>query len=572
MPSIEPSPAALVHRRDRVRAAASYLAIALGLITLFAPLFLHLSGVVPALFSGPLAAFPPFLYQVSRIYIIFGAYGLFVMARYLRSGNRLAWGASIILLVLITVFHLGKSIDWPVSLLSIVGAVWLGLNRSAFPVKPGKVLIRRVLWATLCVLAVATVIVIGLLIHHMHAHSLSLSDGIVAVFGSMNGELHERSGHPRLELLAASLCALLGWAGWYWYSAAHPRTIGAQEHLESRERARKIINRYGGGTLDYFALRDDKEWFFLRDSVVAYAVRGTGCLVSPDPIGPVEQREEIWEEFMLWAEHQGLAVSVLGAGSEWLQTYKNSGLHTVYLGDEAIVDCQRFSLAGKKSKSLRQGHARLIRAGYRVEHVDPLQLSDQMKERLEQLSTESRRGEVERGFSMTLSRLFDPADTGLMLSIAIDADDVAQAFIQWTPAAAVDGWSLDVMRRSTAEDVPGGLTDLLIIEKISAMAQAGQRGLGLNFAVLREAVEENSQASRFEKLVAKQASKRAQVASLWKFNAKYDPDWQPRYTAVGSVDLWLSQALQMAQAEGYAELPSLPGIPTTGGRDGADDR
>ncbi len=51
-------------------------------------------------------------------------------------------------------------------------------------------------------------------------------------------------------------------------------------------RARDIVRRHGTGTLDYFALRDDKQWFFHRDSLVAYAVFGGVCLVSPDPIGP----------------------------------------------------------------------------------------------------------------------------------------------------------------------------------------------------------------------------------------------------------------------------------------------
>ena len=55
---------------------------------------------------------------------------------------------------------------------------------------------------------------------------------------------------------------------------------------------------------------------------------------------------------------------------------------------------------------------------------------------LVELSIISRRGEVERGFSMTLSRLFDPEDTGLMLSVASDPAGKPQAFVQWVPAPA----------------------------------------------------------------------------------------------------------------------------------------
>ena len=161
---------------------------------------------------------------------------------------------------------------------------------------------------------------------------------------------------------------------------------------------------------------------------------------------------------------------------------------------------------------------------------------------------------------MTLSRLFDPADTGLLLSIAYDGAGTPQAFIQWVPAPALRGWSLDVMRRSTSGQLPGGLMDLLIIEMLGKLAGEGGGELGLNFAVLREAVAGGEQAAGgwFERLVARQASKHAQVESLYRFNSKYDPRWQPRYAAVGTVDLWVAQGLRMVQAEGLAELPALP--------------
>ncbi len=55
---------------------------------------------------------------------------------------------------------------------------------------------------------------------------------------------------------------------------------------EAFDRARAIIETHGGDTLDYFALRDDKSWFFTGESLVAYSVINGVMLVSPDPIGP----------------------------------------------------------------------------------------------------------------------------------------------------------------------------------------------------------------------------------------------------------------------------------------------
>ena len=70
-------------------------------------------------------------------------------------------------------------------------------------------------------------------------------------------------------------------------------------------RARDIVRRHGAGTLDYFALRSDKQFFFWGDSVVAYGVYGGVCLVSPDPIGPQSEREETWRSFRRFADEQG---------------------------------------------------------------------------------------------------------------------------------------------------------------------------------------------------------------------------------------------------------------------------
>lgn len=158
---------------------------------------------------------------------------------------------------------------------------------------------------------------------------------------------------------------------------------------------------------------------------------------------------------------------------------------------------------------------------------------------------------------MTLSRLFDPDDTGLMLTVARNAEGRPDAFIQWTPAADIDGWSLDVMRRRTDVDLPNGLMDFLIVETISYVAERGGRGLGLNFAMFRSVVsgEKQTPLARASQSVLRRVSRRAQIESLWRFNAKYFPAWAPRYAVVGSFDVWASQTFVMAGAEGAAEVP-----------------
>ena len=113
-------------------------------------------------------------------------------------------------------------------------------------------------------------------------------------------------------------------------------------------RARAVVGQYGGDTLDYFALRDDKDILFTGEGIVAYTVLDRIMLVSPDPIGPPEERAEMWADAMDHADRNGWGITVLAANAGWLPTYHDAGMHDLYIGDEAIVDCQTFSLQGTR--------------------------------------------------------------------------------------------------------------------------------------------------------------------------------------------------------------------------------
>ena len=72
---------------------------------------------------------------------------------------------------------------------------------------------------------------------------------------------------------------------------------------------------------------------------MAYSVINGVMLVSPDPIGPPEDRAEVWSDVMDMAQANNWQPSVLAASQSWLPVYRAAGLVDHYIGDEAIVDC-----------------------------------------------------------------------------------------------------------------------------------------------------------------------------------------------------------------------------------------
>lgn len=551
MTSPAPAPALRAHRRRvRTRRAASRLASALAVVSLalaaFPPLWLRLDlvdGLLPVVVDGH----PHLLPRTAATALVFVSVGLLVVARGLRRGQRLAWGSAIALLVVAAVLHLGKGLDVEESLVSLAAAGWLATRRAAFPVLPTRAAVHRTLWLSVPGVAVGGGVALGLslLVRH-EARVAQVSDRTL------------RFDHLLTPMAVAAGVCLLAVGLWLLVAPHGRHHLSPAEHHAERERARTLVRRYGGGTLDYFALRDDKDWFVVGETVVAHTVRAGVCLVSPDPIGPADERVDAWADFLAHAEERGWSLAVLGASAPWVPVYEASGLRAVYLGDEAIVDCASFSLAGSGRKSLRQAVARVARAGYTTTFADPTRLSPEMRDQVLELAADSRRGDAERGFSMTLSRLFDPEDTGLVLALTTRADGRLDGFVQWAPAPAVAGWSLDVMRRRMdADDVPNGVLDACVVASIEEVARRGGGGLGLNFAVGRQVLDspESGAWAAVTRPLLQQMSERTQMTSLSRFNEKFGPDWVPRYVVLDAPEFVATQSLVMAGAEGVTEIP-----------------
>jgi lysylphosphatidylglycerol synthetase-like protein (DUF2156 family) len=323
-------------------------------------------------------------------------------------------------------------------------------------------------------------------------------------------------------------------------------------------RAQAIVEHYGGDTLAYFALRDDKSHFFWGDTMVAFAVVGGVCLVSPDPIGPTAERRPAWSAFRSFAGEHGWPVAVLGATDEWLPVYREGGMNSFYVGDEGVVDCQTFDLGGGRFKGLRQAVNRIAKYGYTIKFFDPAHLDPELRDQVRDLVAEGRQGEAERGFSMTLGRMFDLRDEGLLLAVAFDSEGLAVACCQWVPAPGISGYSLDLMRRSRDPRHPNGLTDFVVVRTIEHLREQGDVGLALNFATMRAVLSGESGdsiAQRGERWLLKSLSDSMQIESLWRYNAKFAPSWRARHAVYESVGMLVPAALAAARAESFSELP-----------------
>jgi lysyl-tRNA synthetase, class II len=311
-------------------------------------------------------------------------------------------------------------------------------------------------------------------------------------------------------------------------------------------------------SLAYFALRDDRATVRAGHTLVSYRPVRTVALAAGDPLGPCEEWPQAVRTFLAEAAAQGRIAAVLGCGEQTARVWTAAGLTTLYLGDEAVLDLDRFALEGRAVRIARQSWHRGRRAGFTTLACHPGDLDRDSVGALSELSRRWRGQTVERGFSMALGRLFDPRDTGALVVVARDATGRPVGFLHLVPWGA-DGASLDMMRRD--RDSPGYLNDFLVVEAALRLPGLGVKRLSMNFSFLRAVVAAGAEPDvplglRGARWLIRRLSGPFQIETLYRFNKKFAPAWQPRYLAVEAPEELPRIVIAVLRAEGL--LPAVP--------------
>ncbi|WP_138903899.1 phosphatidylglycerol lysyltransferase domain-containing protein [Streptomyces albidochromogenes] len=348
------------------------------------------------------------------------------------------------------------------------------------------------------------------------------------------------------------------------YAAFRSRRTVEPITEEDEAGLRALLDRFGErDSLGYFALRREKSavWSPTGKAAVTYRVVGGVSLASGDPIGDPEAWPGAIEPWLAEAREHGWIPAVMGASEEGGTVYARHGLDALELGDEAIVEIAEFTLEGRAMRTVRQAYNRVKRAGYTVRVRRHADIPDDEMAELLRRADDWRDGETERGFSMALGRLGDPADGQCVMLECADGQGELRAvlsFVPWGP----HGLSLDLMRRD--RDSENGLMEFMVIELLQRAGQIGITQVSLNFAMFRSVFERGSKLGagpvlRMWRSLLSFFSRWWQIESLYRANAKYRPIWEPRFMLFEKSSDLLRIGLASARAEGFLEAPGLPG-------------
>jgi lysyl-tRNA synthetase class 2 len=494
---------------------------------------------------------------------------LLLVAPYLLKRRQRALQAAIFLMLVLGVVNLLKGLDWEEATLSCVSAGMLYWGRSAFPVAHEPISLRSAVWR------VPLLGLIGLAVATLAAWADQSHPSLLTVIretwdllrfspGPLHFERHTAAAFDHhlsfawipLAVHLVELGTLVGIAYVIFRPLTAPRSLPGSA---VRRRAGELIREHGRDTLSFFKLRPDKHLFFSPDgrSFVGYRVEAGVLLLSGDPVGPPEAFADLLLQVRAFARARGLKLGAVGASEAMLPLYDGLGLQTIYLGDEAVIELQRFSLEGRPIRKVRQSVSRLTKAGFTSELQTFRTLDDETLHEIEHVLELGRQGAPERGFSMAMDSIRGEHEEDTLFVLARDAERRIRGVLHFVPCYGRPAVSLSFMRRDP--ETPNGLTEFLVTEAVAHLRERGLEEMSLNFATAARFMHSpKNPVERAIGTLAKKLNRFFQIESLYKFNAKFFPRWEARYF-VYEGHLGIPRAFVAAMwAEGQLPKPRLP--------------
>ena len=370
---------------------------------------------------------------------------------------------------------------------------------------------------------------------HREISFVSAIHHTVDQFDLTTSTLHPYTRQARLFMDSLSFISVIS-LGYLAISLFLPVRDRLIDQSEQRKKVEHLMTEYGAPSEDFFKLwPHDKHYFFSSsgDAVLAYRVRRGVALVIADPVGNKVSFKKLLTDFqdMCWANDWQPAL--IHVDCRYLDFYQDNGFELQLIGQEAIVDINKFVDETAKNKYFRNIKNRFNRENYTVEILSP-PYHQAVVDRLQNISNEwlSRPGRSERSFVMGYFNKDYIQECRLV--VVRDAAQTIQVFMNLLPTSYFnkDEVTYDMLRDS--KDSPANINDFLIYELLHQLKLENVKyfNLGLSPLVgLDEVDKANSLIGSVLRFAYINGDRFYSFSGLHRFKNKYDPVWSDRFLA-----------------------------------------
>ena len=329
------------------------------------------------------------------------------------------------------------------------------------------------------------------------------------------------------------------------------------------DEAERLVHTYGWDTLAYFALRDDKSFFFSSDgeAMIGYTYMAGHGLAAGDPVGRPESIPLVVDEFLAFCRGRGWHPGFLAVRESDLPLYSSRGLASHLPGRRG--DHPLPPLRPRR----RRPRTRVRQAVRRVERTHSFRMlaestaSPELVAALNAISERWRGKNPERGLHhgprARTSRGDEPRVPALRRARRRRSARRASCG-SCPPTAATAG-----TRSTSCATTPTPRTASPSSSSHTRRRRCGERGvdrLSMNFAAWGRLLDPDVQHSPAQRAAAwaiRKLNPFFQIESLRTFNEKFSPEWLPRSIVFADTADLPRLGLLYAGMEGFLAVPVL---------------
>jgi phosphatidylglycerol lysyltransferase len=430
------------------------------------------------------------------------------------------------------IFHAFTALILPASTLGL-----LILTRDLFQVKSEVLSFSIALRRACLILAVACLYGVGgflLLDQKDFYQEISFPSAVhytVDQFGLTNNHI---VAHSKRSVLFVDSLAAVSIASAFYATAAFfaPIRFRLSRHQPEYKAALDLVAKHSTTSEDFFKLWPrDKAYFFnqQQSAVIAYRTAGGVALGVGDPLGPSSQLKPLVRQFEDYCRLNDWTAAFIHTEPRYYQLYDSLGYDFQKIGEEALVDTDKFTRQVSNNKYFRHVNNKFTKLGYSCELLATPHPAEVIS-RLGQISNDwlARPGRSERGFMMGY---FSSSYMQLCnIFVVKDKAGQIQGFINELPIYKHEA-NFDFLRHSSSS--PGNINDFLMLNFIQNLRQRGIERLNMGLAPLvglkKDKATESQLINNFLNFAYDNGNRFYSFQGLTRFKSKYEPDWESRY-------------------------------------------
>ena len=291
----------------------------------------------------------------------------------------------------------------------------------------------------------------------------------------------------------------------------------------------------------YYEKENKKELAF------TYQIVNNKIIVMGEPIGKSEYLEEGLNDFINKCQVLSLNPIFYEVRREFTLMLHDYGYDFMKFGENAFLDLDEFSLAGRKKSSLRNILNRFEKDGYEFKIVNP-PYDEKTLDRLEIISDKWLKGREEKGFTMGF---FDRDYlNNSSLALVLDQNQEITAFTSLMPNYDANIMTIDLMRYDTDMNV-NSMMDYLFLNLFIYAQDNGFKYFNLGMAPLSNVGIYKSAylSERIASFIFKYADSLYPFKGLRNYKSKYATKWESRYTCFAKGNFIITSILAIIAAD-----------------------